>query len=46
MAFIERISLIKISDEANRDRVLEQYKAIAKLAIKVLTLHHSIKRGN
>jgi hypothetical protein len=35
MAPIERITLFKIPDEAARDRVLEQYKVLAKTAVKV-----------
>jgi hypothetical protein len=38
MAPIERITLFKIPDEAGRDRVLEQYKVMAKTAMKVLFL--------
>ncbi|EKV04895.1 Dimeric alpha-beta barrel [Penicillium digitatum] len=34
MAPIERITLFKIPNEADRDRVLEQYKVLAKTAIK------------
>ncbi|CAL5875070.1 uncharacterized protein PFLUO_LOCUS9374 [Penicillium psychrofluorescens] len=34
MAPIERITLFKIPDEAGRDRVLEQYKVLAKTATK------------
>lgn len=34
MAPIERITLFKIPDEAGRDRVLEQYKVMAKTATK------------
>jgi hypothetical protein len=37
MAPIERITLFKIPDEAARDRVLEQYKVLAKTAVKVYT---------
>ncbi|KAL4970806.1 Dabb family protein [Aspergillus stella-maris] len=37
MAPIERITLFKIPDEAGRDRVLEQYKVLAKTAVKVPT---------
>jgi hypothetical protein len=35
MAPIERITLFKIPNEADRDRVLEQYKVLAKSATKV-----------
>lgn len=35
MAPIERITLFKIPNEADRDRVLEQYKVLAKTATKV-----------
>lgn len=35
MAPIERITLFKIRDEAGRQRVLEQYKVLAKTATKV-----------
>ena len=35
MAPIERITLFKIPNEADRDRVLEQYKVLAKTAVKV-----------
>jgi hypothetical protein len=35
MAPIERITLFNIPDEAARDRVLEQYKILAKTAVKV-----------
>jgi hypothetical protein len=35
MAPIERITLFKIPSEADRDRVLEQYKILAKTAVKV-----------
>ncbi|BCS20645.1 Dabb family protein [Aspergillus puulaauensis] len=34
MAPIERITLFNIPDEAARDRVLEQYKILAKTAVK------------
>ncbi|KXG50930.1 Dimeric alpha-beta barrel [Penicillium griseofulvum] len=34
MAPIERITLFKIPNEADRDRVLEQYKVLAKTATK------------
>ncbi|OQE13006.1 hypothetical protein PENFLA_c057G08417 [Penicillium flavigenum] len=34
MAQIERITLFKIPNEADRDRVLEQYKVLAKTATK------------
>ncbi|KAL5365701.1 hypothetical protein BJX96DRAFT_169323 [Aspergillus floccosus] len=34
MAPIERITLFKIPNEADRDRVLEQYKVLAKTAVK------------
>ncbi|KAE8352368.1 hypothetical protein BDV28DRAFT_135250 [Aspergillus coremiiformis] len=34
MARIERITLFKIPNEADRDRVLEQYKVMAKTAKK------------
>ncbi|KAJ5101647.1 hypothetical protein NUU61_003869 [Penicillium alfredii] len=34
MAPIERITLFKIPNEADRDRVLEQYKVMAKTAVK------------
>ncbi|PTU24294.1 hypothetical protein P175DRAFT_0489419 [Aspergillus ochraceoroseus IBT 24754] len=34
MAPIERITLFKISDEAGRIRLLEQYKVLAKTAVK------------
>jgi hypothetical protein len=37
MAPIERITLFKIPNEADRDRVLEQYKVLAKTATKVCT---------
>lgn len=36
MAPIERVTLFKIPNEADRDRVLEQYKVLAKTAVKVL----------
>ena len=35
MAPIERITLFKIPNEADVDRVLEQYKVLAKTATKV-----------
>lgn len=35
MAPIERITLFKIPNDADRDRVLEQYKVLAKTAVKV-----------
>ena len=35
MAPIERITLFKIPNETDRDRVLEQYKVLAKTAVKV-----------
>lgn len=35
MAPIERITLFKIPNEADRARVLEQYKVLAKTATKV-----------
>jgi hypothetical protein len=35
MAPIERITLFKIPNEADRDRVLEQYKVLARTATKV-----------
>jgi len=35
MAPIERITMFKIPNEADRDRVLEQYKVLAKTAVKV-----------
>lgn len=35
MAPIERITMFKIPNEADRDRVLEQYKVLAKAAVKV-----------
>ncbi|PYI02200.1 hypothetical protein BO78DRAFT_400706 [Aspergillus sclerotiicarbonarius CBS 121057] len=34
MAPIERITLFKIPNEADRDRVLDQYKVLAKTAVK------------
>ncbi|KAI2900917.1 hypothetical protein CBS63078_6893 [Aspergillus niger] len=34
MAPIERITLFKIPNDADRDRVLEQYKVLAKTAVK------------
>ncbi|KAF9888117.1 hypothetical protein FE257_009253 [Aspergillus nanangensis] len=34
MAVIERITLFKIPNQADRDRVLEQYKVLAKTAVK------------
>ncbi|PWY87668.1 hypothetical protein BO70DRAFT_360300 [Aspergillus heteromorphus CBS 117.55] len=34
MAPVERITLFKIPNEADRDRVLEQYKVMAKTALK------------
>ncbi|KAL2862879.1 Dabb family protein [Aspergillus lucknowensis] len=34
MAPVERITLFKIPDEATRDRVLEQYKVLARTAVK------------
>ncbi|KAL1969530.1 hypothetical protein VTN77DRAFT_8968 [Rasamsonia byssochlamydoides] len=34
MAPIERITLFKIPNEADRERVLEQYKILAKTAVK------------
>lgn len=37
MAPIERITLFKIPNEADRERVLEQYKILAKTAVKVRT---------
>jgi hypothetical protein len=37
MAPIERITLFKIPNEADRDRVLEQYKVLVKTATKVCT---------
>lgn len=39
MAPIERITLFKIPNEADRDRVLEQYKVLAKTATKVSIVH-------
>lgn len=36
MAPIERVTLFKIPNEADRDRVLEQYKVLVKTAVKVL----------
>lgn len=38
MAPIERITLFKIPNDADRDRVLEQYKVLAKTAVKVYSL--------
>ncbi|OOF98189.1 hypothetical protein ASPCADRAFT_3259 [Aspergillus carbonarius ITEM 5010] len=38
MAPIERITLFKIPNEADRDRVLEQYKVLAKTAVKGFNL--------
>lgn len=37
MAPVERITLFKIPDEANQNRVLEQYKVLASTAKKVFT---------
>lgn len=37
MAPIERITMFKIPNESDRDRVLEQYKVLAKTALKVCT---------
>ncbi|PYH96238.1 hypothetical protein BO71DRAFT_397285 [Aspergillus ellipticus CBS 707.79] len=34
MAPVERITLFKIATDADRDRVLEQYKVMAKTAVK------------
>ncbi|KAJ9295671.1 hypothetical protein DTO271G3_5694 [Paecilomyces variotii] len=34
MAPIERITMFKIPNESDRDRVLEQYKVLAKTAVK------------
>lgn len=38
MAPIERITLFKIANEADRDRLLEQYKIMAKTAVKVCSV--------
>lgn len=38
MAPIERITLFKIPNEADVQRVLEQYKVLAKTATKVCTI--------
>lgn len=35
MAPVERITLFKIPNEADQNRVLEQYKVLAKTAVKV-----------
>jgi hypothetical protein len=35
MAPVERITMFKIPNEADRDRVLEQYKILVKTALKV-----------
>lgn len=35
MAPVERITLFKIPNDADRDRVLEQYKILTKTAVKV-----------
>jgi hypothetical protein len=37
MAPIERITLFKVPNEADRLRLLEQYKVLAKTATKVCT---------
>lgn len=39
MAPIERITLFKVPNEADRLRLLEQYKVLAKTATKVCTSH-------
>jgi hypothetical protein len=36
MAPIERITLFKIANEEDRNRVLEQYKVLVKTALKVI----------
>lgn len=46
MAPIERITLFNIPDEAARDRVLEQYKILAKTAVKVLYQSNPIQLKN
>lgn len=40
MAPIERITLFKIPNEADVQRVLEQYKVLAKTATKVCTRYY------
>jgi hypothetical protein len=35
MAPIERITMFKIPNDGDRERLLEQYKALAKTAVKV-----------
>lgn len=44
---IERITLFKIPNEADQDRLLEQYKVLAKTATKVcvLLLYHVVFLG-
>jgi hypothetical protein len=37
MAPIERITMFKIPNDGDRDRLLEQYKVLAKTAVKVRT---------
>lgn len=44
MAPIERITLFNIPDEAARDRVLEQYKILAKTAVKVPCQSNLVQR--
>jgi hypothetical protein len=38
MAPIERITMFKIPNDGDRDRLLEQYKVLAKTAVKVRTM--------
>ncbi|KAJ6113939.1 hypothetical protein N7523_007256 [Penicillium sp. IBT 18751x] len=45
MAPIERITLFKVPNEADRLRLLEQYKVLAKTATKACTTHLSDRDG-
>jgi len=37
---IERVTMFKIADRADRERVLEQYKVLRKTAVKVGLFTH------